>query len=119
MAKISPFKYSDFVASSSSSATTATTNESSYDPRNLASQPSRRSNLPNNSMRTNNDDNIQQFIVVRLEYEKEENPCNTLMRSAGFCKMTIAWDTIPMTATGSYQCIVKLQNVTIHTSTGF
>ena len=35
-----------------------------------------------------------QFIVVRLEYEKEENPCNVLNRSAGFCKTTVSWDVV-------------------------
>ena len=56
------------------------------------------------------------FIIVRLEYEKEENPCNVLNRSAGFCKTTVSWDIVP--SDNSYRCKVKIVDNEIHSALG-
>ena len=56
------------------------------------------------------------FIIVKLKYEENENPCNTLHRSAGFSKTTISWDFSE--ESGSRRCNVKLQNSNIHSATG-
>ena len=40
----------------------------------------------------NSSDPLSAFILVVLDWEKEEHPCNVLNRSAGFCKMSCHWD---------------------------
>ena len=60
--------------------------------------------------------NRNDFIIVKLKYEENENPCNTLHRSAGFSKTTISWDFTE--ESGSRRCNVKLQNSLIHSATG-
>ena len=56
------------------------------------------------------------FLIVKLSYEENENPCNILMRSAGFSKTSIMWE-YEKTSEG-HRCLVKLQNSVIHSATG-
>jgi len=95
------FKYSNFV-----SANTPATNDKEI-----------REQL-NNPPPPNKERN--EFIIVRLEYEKEENPCNVLNRSAGFCKTAVSWDIfqVVVAADISYRCKVKLANNEIHSALG-
>ena len=37
-------------------------------------------------------DPLSKFIIVRLEYNDNDNPSNILNRSAGFCKMAAKWE---------------------------
>lgn len=48
------------------------------------------------------------FVLVRLEYESDENPINVLTRSAGFCKVSVGWDLVP-TPSG-FTCRVKIND---------
>ncbi len=50
---------------------------------------------------------------MRLEYSKDEHPCNILSRSAGFCKMPITWD-LKSTRDNTWICKVKLQESMIN-----
>ena len=57
------------------------------------------------------------FIIVRLDYEKEENACNVLNRSASFCKSVLNWD-IKCLSENEYRCTVNLRNEKIHSAIG-
>jgi len=102
------FQYNMFVSAGTSSAENDKKEEKEYDPRQMAATPSQQHKhpLPVNTG----------FIIVRLEYEKEENPCNVLNRSAGFCKTTVSWDIVP--SDNSYRCKVKIVDNEIHSALG-
>ena len=56
------------------------------------------------------------LIIVKLEYQPEENPCNILNRSAGFSKANLSWEYAK--ETDKFRCDVKLQNNLIHSAKG-
>ena len=56
------------------------------------------------------------LIIVKLEYQPDENPCNILNRSAGFSKANLSWEYAK--ETDKFRCDVKLQNNLIHSAKG-
>ena len=56
---------------------------------------------------------LHNFLVVTLAYNKDENPCGLLTRSAGFCKMPVNWD-----YRGTNTCIVKIEGQVVAQSAG-
>ena len=71
---------------------------------------------PEAEMKINIGNASTDFIVVQLEYDKEEHACNVLNRSAGFSKANLSWD-FNKTEHG-FQCSVKLHNQTFHSAEG-
>ena len=56
---------------------------------------------------------LHNFIVVRLEYMPNENPCEILNRSAGFCKMPANWE-----YRGNNICFIKIAGEIVCEDTG-
>ncbi|XP_023330843.1 uncharacterized protein LOC111703196 isoform X2 [Eurytemora carolleeae] len=56
-------------------------------------------------LRMNYDYPLHDFLLVTLAYMPDENPCNILQRSAGFCKMTVGWQ-----YRGAKECYVSINN---------
>ena len=110
------FQYNMFVSAGTSSAENDKKEEKTeYDPRQMAAMPSQMHATPSQLHKHPLPVNTG-FIIVRLEYEKEENPCNVLNRSAGFCKTTVSWDIVP--SDNSYRCKVKIVDNEIHSALG-
>ena len=89
-------KYTNFVSSSSSS---------------ISNPKPVTSNLPITIKKSEYD-----LIIVKLEYQPEENPCNILNRSAGFSKANLSWEYAK--ETDKFRCDIKLQNNLIHSAKG-
>jgi len=111
------FQYNMFVSAGTSSGAENDKKEekTEYDPRQMAAMPSQMHATPSQLHKHPLPVNTG-FIIVRLEYEKEENPCNVLNRSAGFCKTTVSWDIVP--SDNSYRCKVKIVDNEIHSALG-
>ena len=104
-----PFKYTNFVTSSSATSSTSLSNQSrELNSRNIPVQPK-----PFSTTKLPEFD----LIIVKLDYQENENPCNVLSRSAAFSKTSITWEMFPTNDT-QYSCNIKLQNNIIHSAKG-